>query len=180
MPRVARYIYAMQRVRKAHQDKVILDEVTLAFLPGAKIGVVGPNGAGKSTVLEVMAGLQTVSNGEAALAPGATVGILLQEPRLDPAKDVLGNVEEGVAATRALLRRFEELGQRLGEAGPEQMERLLDELSSLADGDLTVQATVTGPVKSFAPPAADERQVARRAAIHQHRCGSADRVPRRR
>jgi ATP-binding cassette ChvD family protein len=120
-------------VRKAHQDKVILDEVTLAFLPGAKIGVVGPNGAGKSTVLEVMAGLQTVSNGEAALAPGATVGILLQEPRLDPAKDVLGNVEEGVAATRALLRRFEELGQRLGEAGPEQMERLLDEYAKVQD-----------------------------------------------
>ncbi|HET6748482.1 MAG TPA: energy-dependent translational throttle protein EttA [Actinomycetes bacterium] len=130
---MARYIYAMQRVRKAHQDKVILDEVTLAFLPGAKIGVVGPNGAGKSTVLEVMAGLQTVSNGEAALAPGATVGILLQEPRLDPAKDVLGNVEEGVAATRALLRRFEELGQRLGEAGPEQMERLLDEYAKVQD-----------------------------------------------
>jgi ATP-binding cassette ChvD family protein len=133
MPRVARYIYAMQRVRKAHQDKVILDDVTLAFLPGAKIGVVGPNGAGKSTVLEVMAGLQTVSNGEAALAPGATVGILLQEPRLDPAKDVLGNVEEGVAATRALLRRFEELGQRLGEAGPEQMERLLDQYAKVQD-----------------------------------------------
>jgi ATP-binding cassette ChvD family protein len=133
MPRVARYIYAMQRVRKAHHDKVVLDEVTLAFLPGAKIGVVGPNGAGKSTVLEVMAGLQTVSNGEAALAPGATVGILLQEPRLDPAKDVLGNVEEGVAATRALLRRFEELGQRLGEAGPEEMERLLDEYAKVQD-----------------------------------------------
>jgi ATP-binding cassette ChvD family protein len=133
MPRVARYIYAMQRVRKAHHDKVVLDDVTLAFLPGAKIGVVGPNGAGKSTVLEVMAGLQTVSNGEAALAPGATVGILLQEPRLDPAKDVLGNVEEGVAATRALLRRFEELGQRLGEAGPEEMERLLDEYAKVQD-----------------------------------------------
>jgi ATP-binding cassette ChvD family protein len=133
MPRVARYIYAMQRVRKAHQDKVILDEVTLAFLPGAKIGVVGPNGAGKSTVLKVMAGLETVSNGEAALAPGATVGILLQEPRLDPAKDVLGNVEEGVAPTRALLRRFEELGQRLGEAGPEEMERLLEQYARVQD-----------------------------------------------
>jgi ATP-binding cassette ChvD family protein len=133
MPRVARYIYAMQRVRKAHQDKVVLDEVTLAFLPGAKIGVVGPNGAGKSTVLKVMAGLETVSNGEAALAPGATVGILLQEPQLDRAKDVLGNVEEGVAPTRALLRRFEELGQRLGEAGPEEMERLLEEYATVQD-----------------------------------------------
>jgi ATP-binding cassette ChvD family protein len=133
MPRVAKYIYVMQRVRKAHQDKLILDDVTLAFLPGAKIGVVGPNGAGKSTVLEIMAGLETISNGEATLAPGATVGILLQEPRLDPAKDVLGNVEEGVAATRALLRRFEQLGQRLGEADPEEMERLLDEYAKVQD-----------------------------------------------
>jgi ATP-binding cassette ChvD family protein len=133
MPRVAKYIYVMQRVRKAHQDKVILDDVTLAFLPGAKIGVVGPNGAGKSTVLKLMAGLETISNGEATLAPGATVGILLQEPRLDPGKDVLGNVEEGVAATRALLARFEELGQRLGEAAPEEMDRLLEEYAKAQD-----------------------------------------------
>jgi ATPase subunit of ABC transporter with duplicated ATPase domains len=74
MPDVTKYIYVMQRVRKAHQDKLILDDVTLAFLPGAKIGVVGPNGAGKSTVLEIMAGLETISNGEAALAPGARTG----------------------------------------------------------------------------------------------------------
>ena len=133
MPRVTRYIYVMQRVRKAHQDKLILDDVTLAFLPGAKIGVVGPNGAGKSTVLEIMAGLETISNGEATLAPAATVGILLQEPRLDPGKDVLGNVEEGVAATRALLHRFEGLGQRLGEAGPDEMDRLLDEYATIQD-----------------------------------------------
>ncbi|HTE67603.1 MAG TPA: energy-dependent translational throttle protein EttA [Actinomycetes bacterium] len=130
---MTKYIYVMQRVRKAHQDKLILDDVTLAFLPGAKIGVVGPNGAGKSTVLEIMAGLETISNGEAALAPGATVGILHQEPTLDPAKDVLGNVEDGVAATRALLARFEQLGQRLGEAGPEEMDRLLDEYATVQD-----------------------------------------------
>ena len=133
MPDVTKYIYVMQRVRKAHQDKLILDDVTLAFLPGAKIGVVGPNGAGKSTVLEIMAGLEMISNGEAALAPGASVGILLQEPALDPAKDVLGNVEEGVAATRALLARFEHLSARLGEAGPEEMERLLDEFAAVQD-----------------------------------------------
>jgi ATP-binding cassette ChvD family protein len=133
MPGVTRYIYVMQRVRKAHQGKLILDDVTLAFLPGAKIGVVGPNGAGKSTVLKIMAGLETISNGEATLAPGATVGILLQEPRLDPGKDVIGNVEEGVAATRALLARFEELGQRLAEAGPEEMDRLLDEYAKVQD-----------------------------------------------
>jgi ATP-binding cassette ChvD family protein len=133
MPGVIKYIYVMQRVRKAHQDKLILDDVTLAFLPGAKIGVVGPNGAGKSTVLEIMAGLETISNGEAALASGATVGILHQEPTLDPARDVLGNVEDGVAATRALLARFEQLGQRLGEAGPEEMDRLLDEYATVQD-----------------------------------------------
>src|SRR5215203_3417393 len=133
MPCVTKYIYVMQRVRKAHQDKLILDDVTLAFLPGAKIGVVGPNGAGKSTVLEIMAGLETISNGEAALAPGASVGILLQEPVLDPAKDVLGNVEAGVAPTRALLARFEELSLRLGEAGPEEMDRLLEEDAKVQD-----------------------------------------------
>jgi ATP-binding cassette ChvD family protein len=133
MPGVTKYIYVMQRVRKAYQDKLILDDVTLAFLPGAKIGVVGPNGAGKSTVLEIMAGLETISNGEAALAPGATVGILLQEPVLDPDKDVLGNVEEGVAGTRALLARFEELSLALGEAGPDDMDRLLDEYAKVQD-----------------------------------------------
>ena len=133
MPAVTKYIYVMQRVRKAHQDKLILDDVTLAFLPGAKIGVVGPNGAGKSTVLKLMAGLETASNGEATLAPGATVGILLQEPVLDPAKDVLGNVEEGVASTRALLARFQELSLRLGEAGPDEMDRLLEEYAKVQD-----------------------------------------------
>ncbi|HSO52237.1 MAG TPA: energy-dependent translational throttle protein EttA, partial [Actinomycetes bacterium] len=130
---MTKFIYVMQRVRKAHQDKLILDDVTLAFLPGAKIGVVGPNGAGKSTVLEIMAGLETISNGEAALAPGASVGILLQEPVLDPAKDVLGNVEEGVAPTRALLARFEELSLRLGEAGPDEMDRLLEDYAKVQD-----------------------------------------------
>ena len=133
MPAVTKYIYVMQRVRKAHQDKLILDDVTLAFLPGAKIGVVGPNGAGKSTVLKLMAGLETASNGEATLAPGATAGILLQEPVLDPAKDVLGNVEEGVASTRALLARFEELSLRLGEAGPDEMDRLMEEYAKVQD-----------------------------------------------
>jgi ATP-binding cassette ChvD family protein len=134
---VAQYIYtlsrARSRARKAHKSKVILDEVTLAFLPGAKIGVVGPNGAGKSTLLRIMAGLDEVSNGEARLAPGASVGILLQEPELDPDRDVLGNVEDGVAAARALLRRFEELSAALGGAGPDAMERLLQEHDEVQD-----------------------------------------------
>jgi ATP-binding cassette ChvD family protein len=112
---MAQYIYSMRKVRKAHGDKVILDDVTLAFLPGAKIGVVGPNGAGKSSVLKIMAGLDTASNGDAVLTPGYSVGILLQEPELDETKDVRGNVEEAVAETRTALRRFEEVSAAMGE-----------------------------------------------------------------
>jgi ATP-binding cassette ChvD family protein len=112
---VAQYIYTMVRARKAHGDKVILDNVTLSFLPGAKIGVVGPNGAGKSTVLQIMAGMQQPSNGEATLAPEATVGILLQEPPLNENLDVRGNVEEAVKPLRDALRRFEEVSAAMGE-----------------------------------------------------------------
>jgi ATP-binding cassette ChvD family protein len=113
--RMAQYIYSMRKVRKAHGDKVILDDVTLAFLPGAKIGVVGPNGAGKSTVLKIMAGLEQASNGDALLSPGFSVGILMQEPQLDESKDVRGNVEEAVAETRAALKRFEDVSAAMGE-----------------------------------------------------------------
>jgi ATP-binding cassette ChvD family protein len=105
----------MVRARKAHGDKVILDNVTLSFLPGAKIGVVGPNGAGKSTVLQIMAGMQQPSNGEASLAPEATVGILLQEPPLNEKLDVRGNVEEAVKPLRDALTRFEEVSAAMGE-----------------------------------------------------------------
>src|SRR5437764_14970480 len=92
---MAQFIYSMQKVRKAVGDKVILDDVTLSFLPGAKIGVVGPNGAGKSTVLKMMAGLDQPSNGEARLSDGFSVGILMQEPQLDESKTVRENVEDG-------------------------------------------------------------------------------------
>ncbi|HYH23950.1 MAG TPA: energy-dependent translational throttle protein EttA [Blastococcus sp.] len=112
---MAQYIYTMVRARKAHGDKVILDNVTLSFLPGAKIGVVGPNGAGKSTVLQIMAGMQQPSNGEASLAPDATVGILLQEPPLNEQLDVRGNVEEAVKPLRDALQRFEEVSAAMGE-----------------------------------------------------------------
>ncbi|SFE30654.1 energy-dependent translational throttle protein EttA [Blastococcus tunisiensis] len=112
---MAQYIYTMVRARKAHGDKVILDNVTLSFLPGAKIGVVGPNGAGKSTVLQIMAGMQQPSNGEATLAPEATVGILLQEPPLNEELDVRGNVEEAVKPLRDALTRFEEVSAAMGE-----------------------------------------------------------------
>src|SRR3954466_10618039 len=106
----AQYVYTMHRLTKAYPpDKTVLNEITLAFLPGAKIGVLGYNGAGKSTLLNIMAGLDTEFRGDAQLAQGATVGLLEQEPQLDETKDVRGNVEEGVSETRALLDRFNEL-----------------------------------------------------------------------
>jgi ATP-binding cassette ChvD family protein len=124
------YIYTMQRVRKAHGDKVILDDVTLSFLPGAKIGVVGPNGAGKSTLLRMMAGLDQPSNGDARLMPGFTVGILAQEPTLNEEKTVLGNVEEGVAETKAMLDRFNEIAEQMA---TDYSDELLDEMGKLQE-----------------------------------------------
>src|SRR4051812_28417998 len=106
----AQYVYTMHRLTKAYPpDKTVLNEVTLAFLPGAKIGVLGYNGSGKSTLLRIMAGKDPEFRGDAMLAPNATVGLLEQEPQLDEAKDVRGNVEDGIAGTRALLDRFNEL-----------------------------------------------------------------------
>src|SRR6266542_2582013 len=112
---MAEFIYTMRKARKAHGDKVILDDVTLAFYPGAKIGVLGPNGAGKSTVLRIMAGLDHPSNGDAVLSPGYSVGILEQEPSLNEDKTVLGNVEEGVAETKRTLDRFNEISEQLAD-----------------------------------------------------------------
>src|SRR5690554_4988060 len=105
---MAEYIYSMVRARKAVGEKLILDDVTMAFLPGAKIGMVGPNGAGKSTILKIMAGLDTPSNGEAKLSPGFSVGILMQEPELDESKTVIENIQDGVAI-KAKVDRFNEI-----------------------------------------------------------------------
>ncbi|MFZ9043969.1 MAG: energy-dependent translational throttle protein EttA [Candidatus Nanopelagicaceae bacterium] len=129
---MAEFIYTMKKARKAHGDKVILDDVTLMFLPGAKIGVLGPNGAGKSTVLQIMAGLQQPSNGEAYLSPGYSVGILLQEPPLSEEKNVLENVQEGVAETIALLNRFNKVSEEM--ASPDaDYDKLLAEMGSLQE-----------------------------------------------
>jgi ATP-binding cassette ChvD family protein len=124
------YIYTLRAVRKAHGDKVILDEVTLSFLPGAKIGVVGPNGMGKSTLLRMMVGKEQPSNGDAKLMPGFTVGILDQEPELDNSKTVLGNVEDAVADTKKLIDRYNEIAEQMA---TDYSDALLDEMGKLQE-----------------------------------------------
>jgi ATP-binding cassette ChvD family protein len=129
------FVFTIQDLRKVvDDDRVILDDIHLAFFPGAKIGVLGPNGAGKSTLLRIMAGVDRDFLGEARPAEGIRIGFLPQEPQLDPAKDVLGNVEEGVAEVHALLRRFEEVSARFAEPlGDDEMNRLLEEQARLQD-----------------------------------------------
>ena len=129
---MAEFIYTMKKARKAHGEKVILDDVTLMFYPGAKIGVVGPNGAGKSTVLQIMAGLQQPSNGEAYLTPGFSVGILMQEPVLNESKNVIENVKEGVAETVAILDRFNVISEELGNPDADY-DKLLAEMGDLQE-----------------------------------------------
>jgi ATP-binding cassette ChvD family protein len=129
---MADYIYSMVRARKAVGDKVILDDVTMAFLPGAKIGVLGPNGAGKSTILKIMAGLDQPSNGEAKLTPGYSVGILMQEPELDESKTVLENVQEGVGPIKAKLDRFNEISHAMAEPDAD-FDALLAEMGTLQE-----------------------------------------------
>src|SRR5487761_197189 len=124
------FIYSLRAVRKAHGDKVVLDNVTLSFLPGAKIGVVGPNGTGKSTLLKIMAGIEQASNGEARLMPGFTVGILAQEPRLNEDKTVLGNVEEGVAETKKLLEEYNEIAEKMA---TDYSDELMEQMSKLQE-----------------------------------------------
>jgi ATP-binding cassette ChvD family protein len=158
---VAEFIYSMYKTRKAHGDKVILDDVTLNFLPGAKIGVVGPNGAGKSTILKIMAGLEQPSNGEARLSPGYTVGILMQEPTLNDDKTVLGNVEEGVAEIKGKIDRFNEISALMAEPDAD-FDTLLAEMGVLQEAidaaeawDLDAQLEQAMDALRCPPPDAD-------------------------
>ena len=128
---VAEFIYTMKKVRKAHGDKVVLDDVTLNFLPGAKIGVVGPNGAGKSSVLKIMAGLDQPNNGEAFAAPGASVGILQQEPPLNEEKTVLGNVQEGAGDVATKLARYNEIAELMA---TDYSDELMEEMGTPPGG----------------------------------------------
>src|ERR671915_305816 len=129
------FIYTMKGLGKVHPpDHVVLKDIWLSFLPGAKIGVLGLNGAGKSSLLRIMAGEDTQFVGEAFPADGISIGFLQQEPRLDPAKTVLGNVEEGVAPIKALLARYDDVNARLGEdLSSEEMDKVLDEQARIQD-----------------------------------------------
>src|SRR5690606_10002488 len=158
---VAEFIYTMYKARKAHGDKVILDDVTMSFYPGAKIGVVGPNGAGKSTILKIMAGLDQPSNGEARLSPGYTVGILLQEPPLNEEKDVIGNVREGVGEIYAKLERFNQISEEMANPDADydtllaEMGKLQEELDHADAWDLDSQLEQAMDALRCPPPDAD-------------------------
>jgi len=153
---VAQFIYVLDKARRAHGDKVILDDVTLNFLPGAKIGVVGPNGAGKSSLLKIMAGLDQPTNGEARLMPGYTVGLLAQEPPLTEDKTVLGNIEEAVADTKAKLARFNEVAERLATDYSDElmaeMGQLQEELDHADAWDLDSQLELAMDALRCPPP----------------------------
>src|SRR3954447_3027139 len=156
---VAQYIYVLEKARKAHGDKVVLDNVTLNFLPGAKIGVVGPNGAGKSSLLKIMAGVDAVSNGEARLMAGYTVGMLAQEPPLNDAKTVLGNIEEAVAEIKAKLERFNKIAEQMAtdysDELMEEMGKLQEELDHADAWDVDSQLELAMDALRCPPPDAD-------------------------
>src|SRR5437763_9977733 len=131
------YVFTMYRADKFYgPDRQVLGNISLSFLPGAKIGVLGPNGAGKSTLLRIMAGKEEPSSGVAELAPGAAVGLLEQEPELDPAKDVRGNVEDGVRALRDLLDRFNELSMNYSDETADEFARLQDQIDAAGAWEL--------------------------------------------
>src|SRR3954447_7383919 len=156
---MAEFIYTMKKVRKAHGDKVILDDVTIAFYPGAKIGVVGPNGAGKSSVLKIMAGLDQPNNGESFLSPGYTVGILQQEPPLNEDKTVLGNVEEGLGEIKVKLDRYNEIAEKMAtdysDELMEEMGKLQEDLDHADAWDIDSQLDQAMDALRCPPPDAD-------------------------
>src|ERR671937_2925527 len=152
----SQYIFTMYKLSRVHPpDKEVLRDISLSFLPGAKIGVLGLNGAGKSTLLRIMAGQDTEYRGEAQLAPGATVGLLEQEPQLDESKDVRGNVEEGVAEQRALLERFNELAANYSEETADEFGRLQEQIEAVDAWNLDTTLEIAMDALRLPPPDAD-------------------------
>ncbi|HEY2792068.1 MAG TPA: energy-dependent translational throttle protein EttA, partial [Micromonosporaceae bacterium] len=160
---MAQFIYTLEKARKAHGEKVVLDNVTLSFLPGAKIGVVGPNGAGKSSLLRIMAGQDRPSNGDARLMPGYTVGILAQEPPLNDAKTVLGNIEEAVAETKAKLEQFNKIAEQMATDYSDElmneMGRLQEELDHVDAWDIDSKLELAMDALRCPPADADVTQL---------------------
>ena len=183
------FIYVMSRARKAHAEKVILDDVTLSFLPGAKIGVVGPNGAGKSSVLKIMAGLDQPSNGEVRLTPGYSVGILMQEPELNEEKTVLGNVEEGAGEIKAKLDRYNAISEEMGEPDADfdalmlEMGKLQEDIDAADAWDLDSQLEQAMDALRCPPPDSDVTVLSggerRRVALCKLLLQKPDLLPRR-
>jgi ATP-binding cassette ChvD family protein len=152
----AQYIFTTYKLaRRYPPDKEVLADISLSFMPGAKIGVLGYNGAGKSTLLHIMAGLDTEFDGQAQLAPGATVGMLEQEPALDETKDVRGNVEEGVAEVRALLDRFNELSMNYSEETADEFARVQEQIDAVNGWDLDTTLEIAMDALRCPPPDAD-------------------------
>src|SRR4051795_13401479 len=150
------YVFTMHRLNRVHPpDKHVLKDVTLAFFPGAKIGVLGPNGSGKSSLLRIMAGVDTEFTGDAILAPGATVGLLEQEPQLDESKDVRGNVEEGLAETRALLDRFNELSMKYSDETADEFSELQTKIDAVDGWNLDTNIEYAMDALRCPPPEAD-------------------------
>jgi ATP-binding cassette ChvD family protein len=149
------YVYTMHRLTKAYPSKTVLEDISLSFLPGAKIGVLGLNGAGKSTLLKIMAGVETEFRGDAMLAPDATVGLLEQEPQLDEAKDVRGNVEEGVAEQRALLDRFNELAANYADDTADEFARLQEQIDAVDAWNLDTTLEIAMDALRLPPADAD-------------------------
>src|SRR5918911_4697533 len=152
----SQYIFTMHRLtRRFPPDKTVLQDVSLSFFPGAKIGVLGYNGAGKSTVLRIMAGVDTDYTGEARLAPGASVGMLEQEPHLDPAKDVRGNVEDGIREVRDLMDRFNELSMNYSDDTADEFARLQDRIDAADAWNLDTNVEIAMDALRLPPADAD-------------------------
>ncbi len=155
----SQYIFTMHRLSKLHPpDKTVLSDITLAFYPGAKIGVLGYNGAGKSTLLKIMAGIDQDYRGEAMLAPGATVGMLAQEPQLNESKDVRGNVEEGVSETKALLDRFNELAANYSDETAQEFGDIQAKIDAADAWNLDTRLDQAMDALRLPPPEADVLQ----------------------